>query len=251
MKKIAISIFTLIFCVGCNNIDNNEKNISKTGDDERDQLRMTMGKSKIRDNILYIDGKEDKIPSREVRRFDSIREIIYSQYNSDVGYSKQKINKIIHTFRYDDASIKLVFLSKDRYSNDMKLYVDMLHYDKSQKKYSDVFNVEPPRKLEKDRPVFYDTDPAALKARWYMNIMKIPEEIEPNQYFGLTTRRESVKTLKIEGQKPDDIKEFSNNGVKYYFWYYDDLKTSKRPDKFKVTYKGKDKEYEDAEKLFK
>lgn len=38
---------------------------------------------------------------------------------------------------------------------------------------------------------------------------------------------ESIYSLQIDGQKPDEIKEYECFGKKYYFWYYDNLETEK------------------------
>ncbi|MCM1180344.1 MAG: hypothetical protein NC347_08825 [Clostridium sp.] len=48
---------------------------------------------------------------------------------------------------------------------------------------------------------------------------------------------ESIESLKIEGQKPDEIIEYESFGKTWYFWYYNDLQSDKKYDELEFTIK--------------
>ena len=50
------------------------------------------------------------------------------------------------------------------------------------------------------------------------------------------TEGENIYSLEIEGQQPDEIIEYEVFGEKWYFWYYNNLKTDKAADEMEIKF---------------
>ena len=48
---------------------------------------------------------------------------------------------------------------------------------------------------------------------------------------------ESAEALTVEGQKPDAVIPYEENGKKWYFWYFTDLQSDKEGNKLEYTLK--------------
>ena len=48
---------------------------------------------------------------------------------------------------------------------------------------------------------------------------------------------ESAEALTIEGQKPDAVIPYEENGKKWYFWYFTDLQSDKEGNELEYTLK--------------
>jgi len=58
--------------------------------------------------------------------------------------------------------------------------------------------------------------------------------IEGKRFFWGSTESKKIKTLKIEGQSPTEIIEYTRLGKPEYFWYYEDLISDKPSSEFEI-----------------
>jgi len=58
--------------------------------------------------------------------------------------------------------------------------------------------------------------------------------VEGNRFFYGTTDSEKIKTLKIEGQRPTEIIEYTCFGKTEYFWYYENIISDKPSSEFEI-----------------
>ena len=58
--------------------------------------------------------------------------------------------------------------------------------------------------------------------------------IEGKRFFWGSTESEKIKTLRIEGQSPTEVIEYTRLGKPEYFWYYEDLISDKPGSEFEI-----------------
>ena len=58
--------------------------------------------------------------------------------------------------------------------------------------------------------------------------------VEGNRFFYGTTDSEKIKALKIEGQSPTEILEYTCFGKPEYFWYYENIISDKPSSEFEI-----------------
>ncbi|MGL5437591.1 MAG: hypothetical protein ACRDBO_19755 [Lachnospiraceae bacterium] len=58
--------------------------------------------------------------------------------------------------------------------------------------------------------------------------------VEGYRFFWGSTNSEKIKTLKIEGQSPDEIIEYVRLGKPEYFWYYENLISDKPSSEYEI-----------------
>ena len=58
--------------------------------------------------------------------------------------------------------------------------------------------------------------------------------VEGNRFIWGSTNSEKIKTLRIEGQSPDEIIEYYSVGKPEYFWYYENLISDKPSSEFEI-----------------
>ena len=58
--------------------------------------------------------------------------------------------------------------------------------------------------------------------------------VEGNRFFYGTTDSEKIETLKIEGQSPTEIIEYTCLGKPEYFWYYENIISDKPSSEFEI-----------------
>lgn len=240
MKKIKILlVFLTIFITGCsvsfNNGNKNEDNYIENFNEEK--LRNEIGKVEIKDNKIFygvIDGKPEW--SEDLYKFNSIEESVSNQLDDSLyGYEGQKIDLLVHKFEFKNGATKVIYLSKDKFSNKTMVNVNNLYRYPASNKYSNIFAVEEPYKLKSKMKISDELSIDKLVKRKVRNIEGLPIPKEPNLYFGITTNKNEANTLKIEKQRPK-VKSFEFNETIYYFWYFTDLKTNKEIPLYKIEY---------------
>lgn len=141
-----------------------------------------------------------------------------------------KVNHVIKVFENDKYATMFYISVKDskaeafvgakfkvRTENEKKQYALM---DAIRSEYEGKSSVKPLKMLHTEA-LAYD----------YLGSFGITEG---NRFVFGTLSTEKVKTLKIEGQSPTEIIEYTSLGNKEYFWYYENLISDKPSSEFNI-----------------
>lgn len=241
MKKFIMCV-VLLMVVGCSTEKDiiREYNEGKGSFIESEQRKIAP-KTIIKNDTLYTEEKYGKkFKPWKFDMYDSIDKSLENQTNiGSYGYEGQKINKKIYSYEHKDGINVIYFISKDRKQKSDLLYTNSLYHNRKSNKYSDVLGIKNPVELKSKISMEESINKFELESLKRFNINAITLKKEPNQFFGITTEGDRLKTLKIEGKEPDEISDFKYNGTTYYFWCYTDLKTNKEIFDYSIEYKDK------------
>jgi len=189
-------------------------------------------------DCLYF-GSEYKI-SRELVFYDSIEESLKNiPYAGQTSRPITNIKKVIHIFEYYDNMLELVVLEHDENKG-----IDRIHNFTLPTK--DVNGITKYSTSDISRDIIILDKPVSIEECWNtspMNIgrstiaLPIEKGKAQNRVFCYTSDPTDLPNLRVEGQKIDGIVEFESNGIDYYFWYINDLKSNKNPKDYKISFK--------------